>query len=96
MSYPYELMFHSDANLIKELERRAYRVFPKSRSRTILSWNRIEPFPPCTDFRKEAVMSIRRQLTEEHLDFITRPGQNFEGDKLVEKPIHTALLRVFR
>ncbi|WP_315782419.1 hypothetical protein [Bradyrhizobium sp. SZCCHNPS1003] len=96
MSYPHELMFQSDEALIKELERREYRVLPKSRARMVLSWNRIEPFPPCTDFRKEAIMNIRRQVTEDHLDFIASPGTAFENGEIVTQTIHSAILRVLR
>jgi hypothetical protein len=42
---------------IRALEIRGYRVLPNSLAKTIISWNRAEPFPPCTDFKKRIRIS---------------------------------------
>lgn len=93
---PDDAHWFSDEALIEVLQHRGYRVFENNRARTALSWHRAEPFPPCLDFKKEALVKIRSLLSEEHLDFSTEARPGWDGKAVRNVNIHSARLRVFR
>ena len=77
----------TDMELTRILERRGYVVRHESEVRHPLTWNRTAPFPPGVDFKAEALVKLREQISPEMI--------RYRSDTIgTLPPIHRAMLRV--